>query len=94
MAVEPELARWYVRAKNVETRICGSCHWRLYTYQTGQKKRHKKPRLFSEILTERRVRELRAMVGACVECGWTRDAGEPHAKRGCCCAEDGMRDTA
>lgn len=94
MAVEPELSRWYVRAFNTGTGICGSCHWRLYTYKNGRQKRKRPPRLFTEALTGNRIRELRAMVGACVECGWTQGFGK-HIARGCpTLVEDGMRDTA
>jgi hypothetical protein len=74
MARIPELSRWFMRANG---ELCSTCYCARRaqprpTTRAGRRQDHSN---YVHRVTERDVVRLRAMVGACVGCGWTSDSG-------------------
>lgn len=88
-AANPTLLRWFASAGGHApdgTALCSGCLSRARRLAAdGPPAGHTAPprRKPAAPLSPSKLRELRRLVGVCVECGWCREATESHVSRGC-----------
>lgn len=80
MTAVPDLGRWFMRACG---ELCSTCYGRARDRRASTRKgRAQEHTDYVHRARPEDIPRLRAMVGACVGCGWTNDSG-PHKQRDC-----------
>lgn len=75
----PDLGRWFMRACG---ELCSTCYSRARERPATREGRRQEHADYVHRARPEDIPRLRAMVGACVQCGWTSDSG-PHKARDC-----------